>query len=235
MKRFALLSAALLGNLAIARADVDETRPYGRVCVTVMGPAERQEEPFRPVLHPGPGERIGVCVDANVSCQMLIAAFHPATGRIVNNWLPQMVELAEWEETRVPKNPIVWKWLPGSEPFDIYVLFADNKSPDLKELQSLLAAILKSGSNAPLLERQSVKLRELITRSIVDPEKARSKLPSERAEIGGTYRGMGSSGVGFAWRKYASSVNFSETKPGLLIFPGTPSESGSAPPGSRVK
>jgi hypothetical protein len=227
-KRFALLVVFLVGGFALADNGVDESRPYGRVCVTVLGPSEGREEAFRPASRPGPGERISVSADANVSCEMIVAAFHPATGRIANHWMPQMIELAEWDETRLPKSPAAWNWPAGSDPFEIYVLFADSKSPDVKALQSLVAVMLQSGANGPLLDRQALKLRELITRSIVEPEKARQT--SGRSEIGGTFRG-GS----FRWRPFASRVNFNETKPGLLIFPGPVSGDSGAANGSSAK
>lgn len=208
----AAFQVALLLGSPPAMPGIDESKPYGRVCFSVIDPKEDQEEVLRPKSRPGESKRIAAHVDANSRCDLLIVAFNSKTGQLANNWFPQLVELAEWEEVRLPKSPVVWNWATGAEPFEFYALFLDPASQDAKDLQALVTAMLKQHIGSQVLSQQTVRLRELATRSIVQPEKY-YVLSAEHMEIGGTFRG-----ASMPWRRFASAVNFSETKPGLLIF-----------------
>ena len=67
-----------LGLVAVTSAfaeEVDEDKPYGRVCVSLFepGPPEK-EEAFQMSLPPGPGKTVRAYVDASEKCTVLLAA-----------------------------------------------------------------------------------------------------------------------------------------------------------------
>jgi hypothetical protein len=140
---------------------------------------------------------------------MLVFALNARDGKLAHDWLPQFVELPPWEEVLLPEAPSAWKWSAGSEPFDVYVLFVHPNSEDARKLKILVTAMLSPTTNRELLDRQSVKLRELATRSGA----TQAEIIHGRVEVAATSRSST-----FPWRDYASRANFSEAKPSLLIF-----------------
>jgi hypothetical protein len=194
--------------VAWGASPVDESKPYGRVSIGIV--TGEKEEPLQAQSKPGADALIVAHADATEHCQMLLFALNARDGKLVDDWRPQFAELPPWEEILLPEAPVVWKWSANSEPVDVYVLFLHPNSKDAREIKVLVTAMLNPNVERTLLDRQGVKLRELATRS--GGEIARMVKPL-RAQIGGTYRG-----VTFPWRKYASSANFSEARPSLLIF-----------------
>jgi hypothetical protein len=219
--RAAFLQALAAGLLVSAvAAPVDESRPYGRVCIGVV--TGETEEPLKVITgetkgppqansEPRADSRLVVHADANKPCQMLVFACNVRDGKLAHDWLPQLAELPPWREVLLPEASRVWKWSADSEPIDIYVLFVSPNSEEAHELKILIMAMLNPTVDRELLDRQSVKLRELATRSR-ESETIRVVKPG-RVEAGVTYRGSS-----FPWRDYASKANFSEAKPVLLIF-----------------
>jgi len=203
------LAAGLLGSMFAA--PVDERRPYGRVCIGVV--TGEMEEPLQASSKAGPNTHIVVHADANERCQMLVSVFNASDGKLAHNWLPQLVELPPWEEVLLPEPPSAWKWPVGSKPFDVYVLFTHPSSEDARDLKSLVTAMWRATTNSELLDRQSVKLRELATRSGATQAEIINVAKADRVEVAATFR----SGT-FPWREYASRVNFTEAKPSLLMF-----------------
>jgi hypothetical protein len=206
---FQWLAAGLFGSTIAA--PVDERKPYGRVCIGVV--AGEMEEPLQSSSKPGPNTHLVVHADANERCQMLVFAFNGRDGKLAHDWLPQFVELPPWEEVLLPKAPIDWKWFAGSEPFEIDVLFVHPNCEDARQLKVLITAMLNPMVDRELLDRQSVKLYELATRSVAGPGEVIDVAKVRRVEVAAAYRGST-----FAWRDYASGANFSEAKPALLIF-----------------
>jgi hypothetical protein len=205
------LVAGLLTGVIAVPVDVDERKPYGRVCIGVV--TGKVEAPLQASSRPGADARIVVHADANERCQVLVFAFNARGGKLVDDWPPQLVELPPREEVRLPNPPSAWKWPAGSEPFDIYVLFSDPKSEDARKLNVLVTAMRSATTSSELWDRQSVKLRELATRSGATQAEMIRMVEAGRAEVAATYRGSA-----FPWRDYASRANFSEMKPALLIF-----------------
>ena len=144
---------------------------------------------------------------------MLVFAFNGRDGKLAHDWLPQFVELPPWEEVLLPEAPIDWKWSAGSEPFEVDVLFVHPNCEDARQLKVLITAMLNPMVDRELLDRQSVKLYELATRSVAGPSEVIDVAKVRRVEVAAAYRGST-----FAWRDYASGANFSEAKPALLIF-----------------
>jgi hypothetical protein len=63
-----------------------------------------------------------------------------------------------------------------------------------------------------VLALQTGKLKELIGRIASDKEKS-NQAPVSEPEIGGVFRG-----AAFPWRQFARSVNFSASRPGVLVL-----------------
>ncbi|HEY5706737.1 MAG TPA: aminotransferase class III-fold pyridoxal phosphate-dependent enzyme [Terrimicrobiaceae bacterium] len=206
---FQWLAVGLCGNLTAQ--PVDEHKPYGRVCIGVV--TDEIEAPLQASSKPGPNTKIVVHAEASEHCQMLVFAFNGGDGKLAHDWLPQFVELPQWEEVLLPKAPISWKWSGSSEPFEFYVLFLHPNSEEAKDLNVLIAAMLNPMRDRGLLNLQAVKLYELTTRSISGATGVIDVAKIGRVEVAATYRGST-----LPWRTYASGANFSEAKPALLIF-----------------
>jgi hypothetical protein len=202
------LVAGIMAALGIP--SVDKSKPYGRVCIGVV--TGEKEEPLQAQSKPGADTFIVAHADANERCQMLLFALNARDGKLAHDWRPQFVELSPREEVLLPEAPIAWKWSAGSEPFDVYVLFVHPNSRDAHELKVLVTAMLNPNLERTLLDRQTVKLRELATGSGARKREIIYAAKVKRVETAVAYRGS------FRWRDYASVANFSEATPALLIF-----------------
>ena len=212
---------------AMGASPVDESKPYGRVCIGVV--TGEKELPLEAQSKPGADTFIVAHAEANEHCQLLIFALSARDGKLAHDWRPQFIDLPPWEEVQLPETPVVWKWSEASGPVNVYVLFLHPNSKDSRELKALVTAMLNPNLERALLDRQSVKLRELATRSGARQGEIIHVAKVARVEVAATYRG-----ANFPWRAYASSANFSEARPGLLIFAlgdlePAGSESGSSP------
>jgi hypothetical protein len=196
---------------AIGASPVDESKPYGRVCIGVV--TGEGEQPLHAQSKPGDDTFIVAHAEANEHCQLLIFALSARDGKLAHNWRPQFVDLPQWEEVQLPETPVVWKWSESFGPVNIYVLFLHPNSKDARELKALVTAMLNPDLERALLNRQSVKLRELATRSGARQGEIIHVAKVRRVQVAATYRG-----ASFPWRAYVSAANFSEAKPGLLIF-----------------
>jgi hypothetical protein len=203
-----------IAETVLSQSSVDEAKPYGRICLTTADDPGR-EELFQTDTPTGAGKRIVVHVDANSKCFALVAAFNRKDSRLANNWMPQFVELPQWEEVPLPKAPAKWLWEKNEGPIEFYVLFFAPDSNEAAEIKKLVDAMGNAGSDRSMLQLQSNKLREMISRSMVEKDRSKYLAKTESSELGGVLRG-GS----FEWRKYAQSVNFTSDKPGVLIFSG---------------
>lgn len=189
-----------------------------------------KEEPLQAQSKPGADTFIVAHADANERCQLLLFALNARDGKLAHDWRPQFVDLPQSEDVQLPETPIVWKWSAGSGPIDVYVLFLHPNSKDAHELKVLVTAMLNPNLERTLLDRQSVKLRELATRSVAGQAEIIQVAKVKRVQVGATYRG-----ATFPWRSFASVANFNEAKPGLLIFvlgdlePGARSEPEASP------
>jgi hypothetical protein len=207
-----VVAVALAGILAATGAPpVDEDKPFGRVSIGVV--TEQQEQPLSAGSKPGPNTSIIVHAEANDHCQLLIFALDARTGKIVHDWRPQFIDLPQWEEVQLPEESAPWNWSQAQGPINIYVLFLHPSSKECHELKALMSAMLNPNVSREVLDRQSLKLRELATRSCAREGEIVHVAKVKRVQVAATYRG-----ANFPWRAYASAANFSEAKAGLLIF-----------------
>jgi hypothetical protein len=193
---------------------VDKNKPYARVCFAVMNSATGEEEAFQTVSTPGKGKEIVAHIDANTKCEAVIAAFNRKTGHLPNGWLPQFVELTEWNEVLLPKAPITWDWVKDAGPIELYVLIFVPGSKEIAELKNLVGA-MRNAKTEKVANLQANKLRELIGRAKIDKTSLEHAAKEEKVEVGGVFREVS----GFEWRDSARSVNFTADKPAALIFP----------------
>ena len=211
--KYAACSVWLVAGLVafVAASPLDDSTPFGRVCIGVL--TGEKEQPLDAQSKPSANTFIVAHAEANESCELLIFALSSGDGRLACDWRPQFVALRPSEEIQVPETPVVWRWSEASAPVNLYVLFLHPNSKDSRKLKALVSAMLNPNVTRELLDRQGVKLRELATRSGTRQGEVIHVTETARAQVAATYRG-----ANFPWRAYASSVNFSEAKPGLLVF-----------------
>jgi hypothetical protein len=207
----------MLGLIAttsvIVATELDEDKPYGRVCVSLFepGPPEK-EEAFQMSLPPGPGKTVRAYVDASEKCTVLLAAI-TKDGKLANGWRPQLAEVPdEFEEILLPKTPVKWDWSAASGPFDFFVLFLAPGSKEVEEAKKLVDAMQNPKVDDRVLALQTGKLKELIGRITSAKEKV-NQAPVSEPEVGGVFRG-----AAFPWRQYAQGINFAPDKPGVLVL-----------------
>jgi hypothetical protein len=211
-KIFNFALGLLVTTSALAATAVDEEKPHGRVCISVLepGPPEK-EEAFQSSAPTGAGKLVRAYVDASDKCSVLIAAI-TKDGKLVNGWRPQLAEVpAEYEEILLPSSPVKWEWAATSAPFDFYVLFLAPDSKDIAEAKKLVDAMQNPKVDDRVLALQTGKLRELIGRIAADKSSA-NQAPGSEPEIGGVFRG-----AAFPWRQFARAANFAADQPGVVI------------------
>ncbi len=212
-KLFCFALGSLVAASAIAAAAVDEEKPHGRVCLSIVeaGPPEK-EEVFTQSAPTGPGKTVRAYVDASDKCSVLVA---PLTkdGKLANGWRPQLTEVpGDFEEVLMASGPVRWAWSAPSVAFDVYVLFLAPDSKELAEVKKLVDAMQNPKVDDRVLGMQTTKLKELIGRLATDKSKA-NQGPASQPEVGGVFRG-----AAFPWREYAQAVNFSNDLPGVLVL-----------------
>ena len=203
----------LVAVTSVLAEEVDEDKPYGRVCVSLFepGPPEK-EEAFQMSLPPGPGKTVRAYVDASEKCTVLLAAI-TKDGKLANGWRPQLSEVPdEFEEILLPKGPVKWDWSAASGPFDFFVLFLASGSKEVEEAKKLVEAMQNPKVDDRVLAMQTSKLKELIGRITSAKEKV-NQAPVSEPEVGGVFRG-----AAFPWRQYAQGINFAADKPGVLVL-----------------
>lgn len=190
----------------------DQTKPYGRACVTLAEPTG--EKPFDEASRPGEGKSLAVYLDANTPCIGFAAAFTRKGRRLVEGWQPLLVELPEWEAQRLPPKPQLWGWTKEGEPFDVQVFFLARETQGLDKLRALVKAMGAADRGAALAKLQERRLGEIL--AAWQTESAIAARPANApTRVAGTVRATGAE---LPWREYARSVNFSAERPGVVTF-----------------
>ena len=196
---------------------VDEAKPYGRACVTVVDAVAKTETLLTAGMHPEPERFVIVHLDASAPCEALVAAFAKKDGQLAAGWRPAMLTLPEWEEKAVGEER--WVWKSAAEPFEIFVLFFASGSADAAQLKKLIAAMQEPKSEAKMIEMQTNKLHELIGHAMADRDLSKFTAKAQPSEVAGVLRGDV-----FPWRKVARGANFTAEQPGVVIFPSAPAK-----------
>ncbi len=207
---FLLISLVLIAPL---RAQIDEGKPYGRICFLVI---DRDKEGNWETLGNegklGPKRRIIGCVDANTPCELLIAAFNAKNRLLVREWKPQIVPInGEWKEVKIPIEPARWIWDEPREEFEVWAAFLARGSKRAEIVKSILQKLDHSGEKD--VNRLADALRRELSSFLADDASAH-RVKVEPLRMAGEYRSSSS----IPWREHADRVNFSETNPGILIF-----------------
>jgi hypothetical protein len=179
-----------------------------------MNSVNGEELPLQATSTPGKGKKIVAHIDATSKCEALVAAFNRKTGQLVNNWLPQFVQVTERTEVLLPRAPVVWDWGKDVGPLELHVLIFAPGSKQVIELKTLVEA-MQNAKTPKITDLQTNKLRELIGRAKVDKPALDRGVKTDATEVGGVFR----MAVGFEWRDSARSANFTADKPAALIFP----------------
>lgn len=191
----------------------EDDEPYGRACISIVAPGSPEhEEVFTASASDGLGKKIRIYTDASIKSTVVVVALRK-DGKLVAGWRPEITELAEdFEEVLLPKAPATWDWSLQAA-FDFYIVFLPNGSADQEDFKNLVLAMQNPRVDDRLLNMQTNKLRELISRISSASEKE-NRIVAVNPEVGGVFRGSA-----FPWRQFAQKVNFSAGKPGVLVFP----------------
>lgn len=206
-----ILALEPLASLSFA---VDETKPYGRVCITELDPAAKTEAVLADSTTAGPGRGLLVHLDANTACDALVAAFSKTSGDLASGWRPVLLNLREWDEQTAPTGNERWAWAEPSEPFEIIAVFLPKGMPGSEKVRDLVTKLRDPKAEPALLKMQARQLREELLKWAVNDAAISVAPASAPAQIGGTVR----SASGFSWRDFARKLNFSATKPGVTVY-----------------
>jgi hypothetical protein len=121
-----------------------------------------------------------------------------------------MVSLEEWKEQTLPSVGEPWPWVEAGQRFEVFVTFFPREMPtDTK----MLVDTLRAKGKAAVQNLQAWKLREELRRWAASDSAVAPRPESAPAPIAGTARG-----VDFPWRAHARTVNFTDEKPGVIIY-----------------
>jgi hypothetical protein len=210
------LSIAFVLTLAIGATGaqtIDETKPYGRTCVTVVDSKTKAESVLTADLKPAAECTVAVHLEANTAGEAIIAAFSKIDGTLANGWLPVIVQLEDWEEQTAPPAREPWAWVQTGKPFDVFVVFLPKGQPLAGKALGLVAKIRDGKADGATQNLQARQLREELRRWA-----ASESAVSARPENAPTKAGVTLRGVRFPWRDHARTTNFSAEKPGVIIY-----------------
>ena len=192
---------------------VDETKPYGRTCVTAVDSKTKTETLLTADLQPGAEYSVIVHLDANMACDAIVAAFSNIDGALANGWLPVIVPLEEWKEQTAPPAREPWAWVRTGGAFEVFVAFLPKGAPLAEKALGLLAKLREGKADGAARKLQAQQLREELRRWAASDSAVAARPESAPAPIGGGVRG-----AAFLWRDYARKMNFSGEKPGVTIY-----------------
>jgi hypothetical protein len=210
------LSIALSLALALGATGaqtVDETKPYGLACVTVVDSKTKNETVLTDNLKPAAQSNVRIYLEANTECKAIVAAFSSVEGSLANGWRPVIVSLEEWKEQTLPSVDEPWPWVEAGRRFEVFVTFLPREMPMAAKMLGLVAKLRGGNGDAALQKLQAWQLRDELRRWAASDSAVAARPESAPAPIAGTARG-----VDFPWRAHARTVNFTDEKPGVIIY-----------------
>ena len=211
------LVLALASSVWPTRA-VNETKPYGLACVTIVDPAKNLEAVSGKGIEPQPGHLLTVHLDANAAGEALVFALTRKESRLAHGWRPLIVPLKEWSECTVPPKNAKWEWTKAAEPFDVFVVFCPVGSKAVETVRKWALALQNPAANEKTLATQATSLREELRKLQTDDRLLARSPETGPASIAGTVRNVGE----FPWRESAKKANFDANKPGIVVFTHVP-------------
>ena len=199
--------------------DVDESKPYGRIALIVddEDAAEHRETLGHAVQK---GARCGVraLADANRSCTLVLAAFHP-NKRMVRGWNPQVVDIVGFGENDAPAKTDVlvrldkvgWTWTAPAEPFEVWALFLPREAKAAATFKELAKTLSKKTAGAPAQIAGEFR-REMAAFAPFDPTGYRVTL--KPWSIAGSTRSLED-----AWRDVSCKRNYGPQDGILFVLP----------------
>ena len=219
-KNFLLgLLLGMLGGAAVLRAADVDGELFARACLIVEEHADASGAVGKPSLfsgtsRPGPGKQLSLYLDAGQNVYVLVAAFRQGDGHPVLKWAPEWVQLEAWQELQLPVAAGPWTWVEDSGPFDIHIFFLGMDHPGLDGFVALIEAMRASGADPALLERQSLRLREMMDAAAAQLEPVRFDPVVTPRAWGGTLRG-----AKFPWRQMAQKITLDRDGSGYFVYP----------------
>lgn len=214
--RFVAICSCVAGfgaSLLTAHA-VDETKPYGFACVTVVDSKSGAESVLGGDLKAVSGRQLTVHLDANSPGEALVVALTKRESRLAHGWRPVLLPLKEWSDFTAPSAPDKWIFTDATEAFEIFVVFFAKGTPGTENVRKLVAQLGAPGADAAAVKSQSRLLREELQKWQTN-DRALAQTPvTSPATIGGTLRATGE----FVWRPLARKENFSPVQPAIIVF-----------------
>jgi hypothetical protein len=177
-----------LATLATGAQTIDETKPYGRTCLTVADSKTKTERLMTADLKSAAESTVAVHLEANMACEAIVAAFSTNDGTLANGWLPVIVRLEEREEQTAPPTHEPWAWVQTGNPFEVFVVFLPMGTPLGGKALGLLAKLREGKAARPV---------------------------SAPAPVAATVRGWAKPKP-LLWRDHARTTNFSAEKPRVI-------------------
>jgi hypothetical protein len=215
------LLLGILGGAAVLRAADVDGELFARTCLVVEEHADATDAEGRPLLfseesRPGPDKQLSLYLDAGLDVYVLVAAFRQGDGRPVLKWAPEWVRLEPWQELQLPTaaGSEPWTWAEDSGPFDIHLFFLGVDHPGLDGFVALIQAMRAPGTDPALLERQSLRLREMMDAAAAQLEPVRFDPAVTPRAWGGTLRG-----AKFPWRQLCQKISLDSDGSGYFVYP----------------
>ena len=187
------LSIAFILALAIrvtGAQTIDETKPYGRTCVTAVDSKTKTEKLLTADLKPAAECTVTVHLDANMACEAIVAAFSKIDGTLANGWLPVIVRLEEWKEQTAPPAHEPWAWVQTGGPFEVFVAFLPKGEPLAEKALGLLAKLREGKADAAAQKLQARQLREELRRWAASESAVAARPENAPTQVGVTMRGV---------------------------------------------
>lgn len=206
--------ALALGPMLAAGRAVDESKPYGRVCVSVVDPRQGQEAVVGGGLAPKAGRLLTVHLDSNTDGEALVVAFSKKSGVLAHGWRPALAPLKAWEERTLPARAEPWAWPGTVETLEVFVVFLARDSAAAGPIRELVARLRDPAAEAAAQKAQARQLRDELRKWQGDDRALATAPESAPTAIAGTVRTVGE----FPWRERARKANFSAAQPAVLVF-----------------
>lgn len=212
MRHWLIVLLTGLATSALA-GEVDEKRPYGRACFVVISGDGAEAKPLSRAELTRGGE-LAVHLEANTSCQAVVAVLGKRDAKLVNGWRPKLVTLDEWDPKCLPAGAEKWTLDARTEPFTAYVVFLPNDASSGRALRELVRILADPNTSTAVQNTAARQLRGELEKWQANPDAIARAPQSAPTAVGGSLR----SAADFPWRSFAFRANFTADKPAVIAF-----------------